>query len=119
MIIVRAEMWPQGNQSNSYEIFTATVNNNGGAGKSEHYAFLASVLSRPDHNYGTPGFSADIEVPNYNAVGGFIPLFMSVLAATQYPNGEDSEGLVLPPSRPIRYVKVQTQDEFGQLLKGR
>lgn len=122
MIIVTAEMWPQGNQAAAYEILTASVTNNGAAADikpvgPDHFQYLATVLSRPDHNYGTPGFQADIDVPNFEGKQGFIRLLMSILAAAI--SDDKDEGILIPPSILMNRGLVHSQEEYNQLRKGR
>jgi hypothetical protein len=111
MIIVTAQMWPDGQEASAYEVMTMSITNQGGTERSD---YNAHVLARPNYNIGCEGYEADVYVRQHERHTGLAPLLISVLAAA-----EDKESLAVPAGQAMRRVIINDMEEFAQRLKGR
>jgi hypothetical protein len=110
-------MWPKGSQLESYELLNATITNQGQGTQQNQSNYFAHVLARPNSFIGCVGYEADVEVHDHKGSDGFVPLLMSVLAASHQDNSE--QGFFMPQSRVVARLSLADAHEFEQRLKGR
>lgn len=113
MIVLTAQMWPQGNEGRAYELLNMTISNQGTSETGDSY--FSHVLMRPAPHIGIFGYEADVEVKDHKRENGLAPLLIAVLAAA----ATDKNDLHVPPSRTMERLVLQDVEQFALKLKGR
>lgn len=117
MLIVTATMYPHGNPATSYEVLHASISNvTSRESPTGLDSYTAHVLCRPAPHIGVEGYESDVEVQDHLRRDGLPPLLASILCAG---SGHPDLKLLLPPSREVAHMTLQTLDDFDRRLRGR
>jgi hypothetical protein len=114
MIVVQAQVWPGGQQLQSYEALSVVINNTSSPGM-EKESYMAHVLARPKLDFGIVGYEADVEVPAHDYHHGLAPLLMSILVGAH--TDDPDEPMFIPPCNTLTRVVLREMQEFEARIR--